>query len=269
MFNRNELTKFENHMRRVTLAAGEKVASGFESKNFRLSLKEDLSPLTDIDIKSQQLIIKLLKEQFPQAEYIAEEATRPDGLEKLSDRMFFLIDPLDGTSNFSLSIPIFSISMALWYGGELLVGCLLDPIHGEYFHAFKGGGAYLNDKPIHPAPYVSLRESFVDINVAKLDEQMMDRIMNRIGRNTKKVRCMGCVSLEVTWAAVGRIHGVVNHYLSIWDIAAAGLILEEAGGKWTTLSNEKPRFPYTGKFPICAAGTNRLHSKLIELVNED
>ena len=243
------------------------MALRFKSKDFLLSAKEDLSPLTDVDIKSQSIITQALGEKIPEAEFIAEEAIRPEA-ENLSNKIFFSIDPLDGTSNFSIGIPLFTISASLHYGNESLVGCLLDPIHGEYFHAIKGAGAYLNDKPIHIAPYVPLEDSFIDINVAKLDAEIMSRIMNRIGRRTKKVRCMGCISLEIAWIAAGRIHAAVNHYLSIWDISACGLILEEAGGKWSMLSNEKPEFPYLGKFAVCAASTSRLHSELIGLINK-
>lgn len=261
-----ELDKFEEHMRHAVYAAGDKALSSFKSRDFVLTLKEDRSPVTNTDIESQEIIIESLRRQFPDIECITEEARRPD-VEKLSDKMFFVIDPLDGTSNFSCGIPLFSISVALYKGTDPVVGCLLDPIHGEYFHAIKGFGAYLNEKPIKPLHYVPLEESFVNINVAKLGEKTANRIMSGIGQKTKKVRCMGCVSLEVAWIAAGRIHGVVNHYLSIWDIAACGFVLEEAGGKWTTLSRQKPLFPYTGKFPICAAGTDQLHSELMGVID--
>lgn len=260
-----DLKRMEREIGDVTKESGKIVIEAFYSGRVKVTKKKDLSPLTATDIESQKLIIDALAVKYPEIQPIAEEQLSDKNV-KVKGGLYFAIDPLDGTSNFACHIPLFSISIALYSGNTPLLGVLYNPINDELFSAVVGQGAYLNDERIRPKDYEPLEDSFVNINVAKLDPDIVNRINVQIARRVKKVRNLGCVSLEMAWVACGRIHGLINHYLSIWDIGACGIILEEVGGVWSTLSGRKPAFPSLQKFPICAAGTPRLHKELLERI---
>lgn len=234
----------------------------FLEKSYSLTTKSDSSPVTSADIECEQFIISQLRLVAPHVPILAEESnSRLSGKE--SEDLFFVVDPIDGTSNYSCGIPLFSISIALFLGSQPLVALLYDPMHDELFMASKGSGATLNAKPITCRDTVDIKAAYVNLNVAKLDLAIGSSFQANVGRSTKKLRCMGCVSLEIAWIAAGRIDAVVNHFLSIWDIGAAVLILAEAGGAWSQLDGHLPRPPYKERFAVVAACTKDLHQSIV------
>ena len=254
-------------VKNIARQSGGIVKDIYTKGDVKIIAKQDLSPLTIADIESQKFIIHSLNEKYPKIQSISEEQTIIAN-KQVVDGLYFVVDPIDGTSNFACHIPFFSISIALYLGNTPILGVLFDPMNNEMFSAIVGNGAYINDKRIKTTEYNPFEQSFINLNVAKLDLELVNQINALVAKKTKKVRNLGCVSLEMAWVACGKIDGLINHYLSIWDIGASGIILEEAVGVWSTLDGHKPSFPSLVKFPICAARTTRLHKELLERIGE-
>jgi myo-inositol-1(or 4)-monophosphatase len=204
-----------------------------------------------------------LKKQFPGVPFVAEEQEKSINAGVKKDGYYFVIDPLDGTASYVMGLPFFCVSIALCKGPKTIVGVLVDPNHNEEFTALLGRGARLNGNKIAVTKRRNLEELYLNVNHTKFGQERFDRINENIMRKIKRFHKLGSLCLEVAYVAAGRLDGTINNDLSMWDIAAAGLILEEAGGKWTLLDGKKPRFPVFDKLDIVA--TNGLiHSRILK-----
>lgn len=243
---------------RHSLAAG-RDAAGLLKENFGksdtydVSVKHDRSLVTRVDGESQALIISQLKKQFPDVPFVAEEQEKSVNAGVKRDDYYFVIDPLDGTASFVMGLPFFCASIALCRGPETLVGVLVDPNHGEEFTAVKCEGARLNGNGIVVTKRKNLEELYLNVNHTKFDDARFERINQNILRKIKRFHKLGSLCLEVAYVASGRLDGTINNDLSMWDIAAAGLIVEEAGGRWSLLDGSKPAFPVVDKLDIVAS----------------
>jgi len=256
---------------RHSLAAGRDAAKllkenfgNFDSYN--VSVKNDRSLVTRVDSESQVLIINYLKKQFPEIPFVAEEQDRQTNSQVDSDGYYFVIDPLDGTASFVMGVPFFCTSIALCKGNDTLTGVLVDPNHNEEFTAVAGAGAFVNGRKMSVTKRGKIEELYLNVNHTKFDQVKFDNINRNILRKIKRFHKFGSLCLEVAYVAAGRLDGTINNDLSMWDIAAAGLIVEEAGGRWTLLDGSKPRFPVFEKMDICA--TNGLmHADLLKAIS--
>jgi myo-inositol-1(or 4)-monophosphatase len=207
--------------------------------------------------------MSILKKEFPDVPFVAEEQEKSVNAGVKKDGYYFVIDPLDGTASFVIGLPFFCVSIALCKGPKTIAGVLVDPNHGEEFTAIAGRGSYLNGNKIAVTKRRNLKDLYMNVNHTKFDQRRFDRINKNIMRKIKRYHELGSLCLEVAYVAAGRLDGTINNDLSMWDIAAAGLILEEAGGKWTLLDGRKPKFPVFEKLDIVA--TNGLiHSKILK-----
>lgn len=253
---------------RHSLAAGREAAKLLkhnfgDTNTYKVSVKQDRSLVTRVDSESQELIISYLKKQFPEVPFIAEERDRQANVDVRSDGYYFVVDPLDGTASFVIGIPFFCTSVALCRGTQTIIGVLVDPNHNEEFTAITGKGAFLNGRRIAVTKRHNIDELYMNINHTKFDEIRYERINANILKKIKRFHKLGSLCLEVAYVASGRLDGSINNDLSMWDIAAAGLILEEAGGKWTLLDGSKPAFPVFEKIDIVA--TNGLiHDEILK-----
>ncbi len=235
-------------------------------KTHQVSVKDDNSFVTKVDRESQELLIGYLKKQFPDIPIVAEEQDRKTNEQASIDGNYFVIDPLDGTATFVSGIPFYCVSVALCRGSDTLVGVLVDPSHGEEYTAIAGSGSYLNDKRIEVTRRSRMNDATLNVNHTKFDQRTYDSINKHVLKKIRRFHKMGSLCLEVAYVAAGRLDGTINNELSMWDIAAAGLILEEAGGVWTQLDGSKPRFPTFNKMHICAS--NRIiHGELLRAIN--
>ena len=255
---------------RHSLAAGRQAARLLKdnfgnSASYNVSIKHDRSLVTRIDGESQALILSYLQKQFPGVPFVAEEQDRQTNAAVGKDGYYFVVDPLDGTASFVIGVPFFCTSIALCRGSETLAGVIVDPNHGEEFTATKGRGAYLNGNRISVTKRRNIDELYLNVNHTKFDPQRFDRINQNILKKIKRFHKLGSLCLEVSYVACGRLDGTINNDLSMWDIAAAGLVLEEAGGRWTLLGGSKPAFPVFEKLDIVA--TNGLvHDEILRLL---
>ena len=224
-----------------------------KASTYDVSLKEDRSLVTRVDSESQTLIISYLKKQFPDVPFVAEEQEKAQNMRIRRDGYYFVIDPLDGTASFVTGLPFFCTSIALCKGHETLVGTLVDPSHGEEFTAIRGSGAKLNGSQISVTNRRDLEELYLNVNHTKFENHQFTRINENILKKIKRFHKLGSLCLEVAYVAAGRLDGTINNDLSMWDIAAAGLIVEEAGGRWSLLDGSKPKFPIFYKLDIVAS----------------
>lgn len=211
-------------------AAGEAIRSNFgQPQDVRHKGEVDL--VTEADHKAEQKIKEVLEGAFPGYGMLAEEGGR------LSDGGEFrwIVDPLDGTTNYVHGLPIFATSIALEREGEVLLGVVYDPMADELFAAERGDGAALNGHPIRVSDTDELKQALVATGLPH-DHQDVPAALDLFGRFavlTRSLRRLGSAALDMCYVAAGRLDGYYERGIKAWDIAAGSLILEEAGGKAT------------------------------------
>jgi myo-inositol-1(or 4)-monophosphatase len=189
----------------------------------------------ELDVRCQKLIEKILSVSFPQAAVLGEE-----GVSGRADaQLRWVIDPIDGTVNFTYGIPHACVSIALqqrWEEGEFAteIGVVYDPFCDELWTAARGGPARLNGKIIHASRRNVLEEAIVAIGFSKTRESLHENlpVFNALVPRVRKIRMMGAAALALTYVASGRFDAYIESGISLWDIAAGGLILECAGGEF-------------------------------------
>jgi myo-inositol-1(or 4)-monophosphatase len=252
-----------------SLEAGRQ-AGGLVRENFgkthEVTIKNDNSYVTKVDRESQALIISYLGNQFPDIPFIAEEQERRTNEAIGRGGHYFVVDPLDGTATFVSGVPFFCVSIALCKGPKTIAGVLVDPNHNEEFTALAGMGSFLNGKKLSVTKRSRLEELTLNVNHTKFDARTYENINNNILKKIRRFHKLGSLCLEVAYVAAGRIDGTINNDLSMWDIAAAGLILEEAGGVWTLIDGTRPEFPIFDKMHICSSN-GLVHDKLLAGIN--
>ena len=211
--------------------------------------------VTEVDKMSEDLIVSRIKETFHTHDIFAEEAGRHSNG---SDHLW-LIDPLDGTTNYAHAYPFFAVSIALEIKGQLKAGLVYDPVKDEMFTAELGKGAFLNGDPIHVTKTERLDEShlvtgFVHEN-PKIVEDNLRNFANFI-RSARAVRRDGSAALDLCYLACGRFDGFWELGLNPWDTAAGVLIVEEAGGVVTKFNGE-PYSIYVKEILACTPGVQK------------
>lgn len=195
-----------------------------------IEYKGKFNIVTEVDKACEQLICDFLKEKFPSHDILAEEGTDV----KKASEWLWIIDPLDGTVNYAHGYPLFAVSIALLHKGEPVVGVVYEPNRDELFVAEKGGGALLNEKPIRVSKtkdvYSSLIATGFAYNVADVDQNNLNHFHHFI-KKCHALRRDGVASTDLCYVACGRYDGFWELYLKPWDIAAANLIVKEAGGE--------------------------------------
>lgn len=201
----------------------------------RIDYKGAFNLVTDVDKASEKLIIETIRSIFPDDAILAEES----GGEERSIGRRWLIDPLDGTTNFAHAYPFFSVSIALEVDGDIVVGVVYNPISDELFEAEKGQGSYLNGKKIQVSQIPTLEESLLATGFPP--DTLGGVINNMVGYSTLTnlthgVRRDGSAALDLSFVACGRMEGFWEFKLAPWDVAAGSLLVTEAGGRVTAPS---------------------------------
>lgn len=184
-----------------------------------------------VDIETEKLLVQKLEKLVPHCKFVTEEGTE-NGLDSASKT--WIIDPLDGTTNFLHGLGAFSISVALYEGNEAILGVVYVPIWDEMFSALKGNGAKLNGNPISVAKTTQLKESLIATGFPYYEFDQMEAylgILKELMQKTHGLRRMGSAAIDLAYTACGRFDGFFELGLSPWDVAAGILIVEEAGGR--------------------------------------
>lgn len=227
----------------------------------KIEFKAKNSLVTEVDKLSEEIIINNIKKSFPSHDIFAEESGRHS---ENSDYLW-LIDPIDGTTNYAHAYPFFSISIALEVKGEVEIGLVYDPVKDEMFTAEAGKGAYLNGELIKVSKSDSIEHSHVCTGFMHEIEWMVEANIKHFGnfiRRARAVRRDGSAALDVCYVACGRFDGFWELGLNPWDTAAAVLILEEAGGQVTTFSGDE----YSIYIKEILASNSIIHGQMMEIL---
>jgi len=216
--------------------AGAILRDGY-SKEHKVDYKGVIDLVTEVDHQSEKYLLGEVQRDFPDHHIFAEER----GIIQGNDEHVWYIDPLDGTVNYAHYIPIFCVSIAYASKGVLTLGAVYDPMRDEMFLAERGKGATLNGKPINVSSAMELQKSLLVTGFpydAWNTEQ--DNFANfvKFGKMTQGVRRLGSAALDLCYVAAGRFDGFWEMALKPWDVAAGGLICEEAGARVTTVKGE-------------------------------
>ncbi len=230
-----------------------------------ISKKGRTDLVTEADLKSEELLVSKLLERFPNHSILAEESGASQPGEKASG-FRWIIDPLDGTTNFAHRYPFFCVSIALEIDGRLEVGVVYDPTARELFTAARGQGARLNGRSIQVSSETSLGESLVATGFAyDLDQiQKNLRLFHEFMLKSRAVRRDGSAALDLCYVAAGRFEGFWELSLNPWDVAAGALIVAEAGGRVSRFDGS----PAQLEIPEIVATNGQIHRQMLSIIQE-
>jgi myo-inositol-1(or 4)-monophosphatase len=233
-----------------------------EVEQLQVSQKGPADFVSNADIKADRTIKEELKKARPAFGFLMEESGEEAGSDP--DHRW-IVDPLDGTTNFLHGIPHFCISIALEAKGEILAGVVLDPVKDELFWAEKGAGAFLNDRRMRVSGRKNLNESLLATGIPFRGHGHIERFQRQIDkamRETAGVRRFGAAALDLAYVAAGRYEGFWEEFLSPWDMAAGIVLVREAGGYVTDLKGRQTMLA-SGEI---IATNNSLHAPIQGLI---
>jgi myo-inositol-1(or 4)-monophosphatase len=229
--------------------------------------KTPTSFVSEADETTEVRVREELARAFPGEPILGEEF----GLEREPEDRWWVVDPIDGTSNFLAGLSLFCVSLARMRGGRPELAITHDPVRGETFTAARGGGAFLGDRPlaVDPSPPGPLTMFAIRHSLVRRRPDLPGRLPS------DKLRNLGSACLELAYIATGRLHGMVAQSAKLWDVAAGALLIEEAGGRVTT-SEGRALFPlrhppahYVGHPAPIVAGSPEVAALLASLVIPD
>ncbi|GAB3542035.1 inositol monophosphatase family protein [Pontibacter brevis] len=236
-------------------------ASTFDRSRVEMKGFNDL--VSYVDKQAEEQLVEGLRELLPEAGFITEEGTDTTK----GERYNWIIDPLDGTTNFTHSLPIFCVSVGLLDGDEVVAGVVYDPSRDECFSAYKGGGAFCNDNPIKVSDAPALKDSLIATGFPYYDFGLTQQYLQILGAFMAKshgIRRLGSAALDLAYVAAGRCEGFFEYNLNPWDVAGGTIIVQEAGGK---LSKFTADGDYVFGREIVASNRN-IHSEMLETIKE-
>jgi myo-inositol-1(or 4)-monophosphatase len=216
--------------------------------------------VTATDEAAERVILDLIAARFPAHTRISEEA----GGVGLDDAYAWVVDPIDGTTNFARRMPNFTISIGLLARGRPLVGVVYDPMRDNLFSAARGRGAHLNGAPIRVSPTDAISDAVVALDWGHADAVRAQGLayLNRIAPRCRTLRALGSAALAQAYVAAGWLDAYYNLGLKPWDAAAGMLLVAEAGGRYTTPQGT----PYRADQPAALVSNGRLHAPLLALL---
>ena len=252
-----------NVMHAAARKAGRSLARDFgEVEQLQVSLKGPANFVSAADHRAEEILFTELSRARPGYGFLMEERGEVKGADATHR---WIVDPLDGTTNFLHGIPVFAISIALERDGELVAGIVYNPANHETFTAEKGKGAYLNDKRLRVAARGELAAAVIGTGIphaGRPNHELFLKELRAVMAASAGVRRMGAAALDLAWTAAGRFDGFWEHGLRAWDIAAGIVILREAGAYVTDCAG-KDRMLEDGGI---VAGNETIHAKLLKLL---
>ena len=262
----------ENDLSRQFLAtavSAARFAGDIIIKNLGHLSKEDVQTkqafdfVTKVDRWSEAVIMQTIREKFPSHLFLTEETLK----QKDTGGYRWIIDPLDGTTNYVHGYPMFSVSIALEYRSGIMLGVVFDPLRDELFHAVKEGGAFLNNKKISLSDVTALERSLIATGFPFRAKEMIDpylRAFKEIFLEVSDIRRAGSAAIDLAYVAAGRFDGFFELSLSPWDIAAGALLIKEAAGVVTDFGGGTE---YLSSGNI-VAGNKKLHEEILAKVQQ-
>lgn len=257
---KRELKNLTAFAEKLAIKAGKILARGF-TQSFRVSFKGRIDPVTEYDLKSEKCIAEQIARTYPEHAILTEEGSAVG----VQSAYRWVVDPLDGTVNYSHGFPFYCVSIGLEYNGEPILGVVYDPERRELFTAASGQGAFLNGKRIHVSSQRNLERALLatgfayDIATARRNNL---GLFSRMAKIAQGIRRPGSAAMDLCWLAIGRIDGFWELDLKPWDTAAATVIVREAGGKISRLNGQK--FSITDRDLLASNGC--LHRPMKEVL---
>src|SRR5215467_7836207 len=240
------MKRYLNAAENAARTAGKLLRENFQQRqHVKAAAAHDIK--LEIDVQAQELIAKLLLEEFPAHALYGEEGLVGDQ----SSGHQWIVDPLDGTVNYFYGIPHFCISIALRWDKQIIVGAIYDPIRDEMWTGQKGEISKLNGSPIHVSDRANLAETVISIGLAKTGETIDKNfpLLQQMIHRVRKCRVLGSAALDMAYVASGRFDAYIETGISLWDIAAGSLLVENAGGS----VDLRPRENMKDKYSIVAS----------------
>ena len=247
----------------ATQVAGKYISSQFENDLF-VDFKGPSNMVTQVDREAERMIISLVHDQFPDHRILAEETDEIIG----NSPYRWIIDPLDGTTNFVHGVPIFAVSIAVEFNSEIIIGVVFDPTRNELFSALKNGGAFLNEKQIKVSQIKTLSESITATGFPYETDSVFENnmeIFRAVYRKCQGVRRAGSAALDVCYVAAGRFDGFWEFGLNPWDVSAGALIVQEAGGQVGDYNGMKFKSDNVSQI---IASNGKIHSELLTIIQK-
>jgi len=251
------------YLERLARQAGDILRAGYQQEH-QVDYKGEIDPVTEIDRQSEDYLLGEIRTDFPDHHILAEESggTRGDGHQ-------WYIDPLDGTVNYAHNVPIFSVSIAYASNGTLSLAAVYDPMRDEMFTAARGQGAYLNGSQLRVSTAIDLQKSLLVTGFPyDIHNPEINNLNNFIhfSKKTQGVRRLGSAALDLCYVAAARFDGFWEMALKPWDVAAGGLICEEAGGRVTNVSGGADYISYPQSV---IATTPGIHDRILEELKQN
>ncbi len=229
-----------------------------------IEFKAKNSLVTEVDKLSEELIISIIKDSFPAHDIFAEES----GKHITDSDYLWLVDPLDGTTNYAHAYPFFSVSIALEVKGIVEAGLVYDPVKDEMFTAHRGKGAYLNGASISVSPTECIDECHLCTGFVHENDQIVEENLRHFSnfiRTAQAVRRDGSAALDLCYVACGRFDGFWELGLNPWDTAAGALIVQEAGGSVSLFSGAE----YSIYVKEILATNNKIQDQMKDVLSKD
>ena len=256
-----DLTRLYSVAKSAALEAGQVLSEGFRT-DFEISKKGNIDLVTEMDLAAERVILARISAEFPDHQILAEE----EGTRSGTSPYKWIVDPLDGTTNYAHGYQLFCVSIALEMEDELVLGIVYDPIAKEMFSARRGQGAFLNDHPIRVSEEGKLIDSLLCTGFSYTQSEIRKnlQLFNRLIFQSRAVRRDGSAALDLCYVACGRFDGFWEFSLNAWDVAAGKLIVEEAGGLVTAF-NGSDCTVYDREI---LASNRGIHSQLVDLLQD-
>ena len=251
-----------SYVENLARQAGAILRAGYNQEH-EVGYKGVIDLVTEIDHQSEKFLLSEVQKDFPDHHILSEES----GIIQGNAEHVWYIDPLDGTVNYAHNIPIFCVSIAYSYRGVLSLGAVYDPMRDEMFLAERGKGSYLNGRALHVSSANDLQRSLLVTGFPYTAwNTPRDNFANfvKLGKLTQGVRRLGSAAIDLCYVAAGRFDGYWEISLNAWDVAAGGLICEEAGARVTNVQGE-PDFISPPQSVL--ASTPGIHSRVLEELN--
>ncbi len=230
--------------------------------DFYVDFKDETNLVTEVDRQCEALIVGTVRKAFPDSNILAEESS----YESLESSFKWIIDPLDGTTNYAHGYPWFCVSIALEIEGDIALGVIYNPVTDELYSAKKGEGARLNGENIHVSRNLPLRSCLLatgfPYDKTRDNENNFESFIN-FQLAARGVRRAGSAALDLAYTAAGRLDGYWERKINPWDVAAGMLLVAEAGGKVTDFTGR----PYSVYNKRIVASNGHIHDEMLRVLN--
>jgi myo-inositol-1(or 4)-monophosphatase len=237
----------------------------YTADGFRIEYKNPINLVTEADHAAEQCIIDHIRNRFPSHRFLAEER---GSVEPAPSPYLWIIDPLDGTTNFAHGYPAYCVSIGLEYKGRCILGVIYDPSRNELFTASEHRGAQLNGRPIHVSETIALDHSLLvtgfAYDIRETPRNNLDHFC-KFALKAQGLRRTGSAALDLCYVAAGRFDGFWEVRLNPWDMAAGSVIVREAGGRMTDFSGKD--LSIYGQELVASNG--QIHEAMLTVLNQD